>query len=190
MSGIEIFKPVKGYEKLYEVSNRGRIFGVRRTIKANHRGGIRVVHRAEKKPTISDNGYCVVVLYKENKQKRKYVHRLVAEVFHPNKDKKREVNHEDGVKTNNRSSNLVWATHKENDTHARTTGLHPGCPGKPVNQLELDGTFIAKFKSAMEAARRTGANRSSIQECCAGKRITTGGYKWSFAGKAEDEEDF
>lgn len=66
-------------------------------------------------------GYLTIQLYDlEGKPKKIRVHRLVAQIFKPNPLKLSEVNHKDGVKTNNHVDNLEWVTPKENDKHAKT----------------------------------------------------------------------
>lgn len=75
------------------------------------------------KPCISERGYEMLHLRYDSKSHTRYVHKLVAETFLPNPENKPEVNHEDGVKTNNRVDNLSWVTHSENNLHAYRVGL-------------------------------------------------------------------
>lgn len=105
----EAFKPVVGYEGLYEVSNLGNI-------KILSSGMIKV-------NTLEKVGYWVVKLQKQRISKTHRVHRLLAEAFMDNPENKRTVNHIDGNKSNNTLSNLEWATHSENSKHAFETGL-------------------------------------------------------------------
>ena len=97
----EIWKPVVGYEGLYMVSNWGRVksikFGKERILKQNIR-----------------RGYYYVGLSKNGIVKNYYVHRLVATYFVDNPNNKEQVNHKDGVKTNNVYTNLEWVTQEEN----------------------------------------------------------------------------
>ena len=67
--------------------------------------------------------YGIVTYYDNAKQKRPYVHRLIAEAFIPNIDNKSQVNHIDGNPLNNKVENLEWVTAKENMQHAYKTGL-------------------------------------------------------------------
>ena len=68
-------------------------------------------------------GYLKIQIWNNNKGKQIYVHRLVAETFIPNLENKPEVNHKNGIKTDNRVQNLEWSTPKENMDHAKSTGL-------------------------------------------------------------------
>ena len=79
-----------------------------------------------KAQTLGKNGYRYVTLYSNNSSKKLYVHRLLAELFIPNPEGKRTVNHKDGDKTNNCLSNLEWHTDSENIQHAYDNGLNHG----------------------------------------------------------------
>lgn len=77
-------------------------------------------------PNIRKNGYYLMTIWEQNKCYKKYLHRILAEAFIPNPEHKRTVNHKDGNKLNNNLSNLEWATHSENISHAHRTGLNKG----------------------------------------------------------------
>jgi hypothetical protein len=97
---MEHWKAIKGYEG-YEVSNLGKVRSPRIILKGSLQG----------------KGYVRVDLPKERKSKHISVHRLVAEAFIPNPLKKDQVNHINGIKTDNRLENLEWVTCKENHAH-------------------------------------------------------------------------
>lgn len=105
----EVWKPVKYYEGLYEISNYGRVKSIER-VTQDKNGKNKVVH--EKYITQHDNGrgYLFVSLWKDNKEKKEYVHRLVAITFIPNPEKLPQVNHIDEDKQNNYVDNLEWCT--------------------------------------------------------------------------------
>lgn len=118
---MEQWKAIEGYEGIFEVSDFGQVRGLCR-LSANGRqlkAKMMSVSRKGKK----ENEYMQVGLMKEKKQRTHNVHRLVAIAFIPNPEKKLEVNHLDGDKTNNHVSNLSWATRKEQMEHASKTGL-------------------------------------------------------------------
>ena len=72
---------------------------------------------------IDTNGYLMIAICNNNKVKQMSVHRLIAETFIPNPENKPEVNHKNGIKSDNRVQNLEWNTRKENVDHAILNGL-------------------------------------------------------------------
>ena len=110
---LELWKPVAGFEGEYEVSSKGRVKSLDRTVlnslgrKYNIKGCIR-------KNVLHNTGYEVVRLGNNTFR----VHRLVACAFLQNPDNKPFVNHKDGDKRNNKLENLEWATEQENTDHA------------------------------------------------------------------------
>ena len=171
----EVWKPVVGYEGLYEVSNLGNI----KSLHKRHNGNLLT-------PQKSHNGYLRVTLWKGNRKKVKRVHRLVAEAFLLNENNYEQINHKDGNKENNSISNLEWCSAKHNMMHAVEKGLHRGtrnhpAKSKPVDMFSIDGEFICTYPSMKEAERQTGAFRSSIYACCHGKVNAAGGYHWEYS---------
>lgn len=142
------------------------------------------------KPHTGKDGYVRIALYANNKRVCKYVHRLVAEVFLDNPDKLPEVNHIDGNRSNNNSVNLEWITTSKNVKYAYDSGRkiapHLGKLGadnhnsKPVIGIHKDTGSVITFPGASDAARNIGKNKSSIINVIAGRRKTSGGYKWSY----------
>jgi len=120
----EVWKNVVGYEGLYQVSNKGRVysFGVD-FIKDNKKRHF--VKSGILKATPTHDGYLRVRLYKYKKGKDLRIHRIVADAFVENDDPKNKiiVNHINGDKSDNNAENLEWCTYTENAIHAFKTGL-------------------------------------------------------------------
>ena len=187
----EIWKPIKDYEGLYEVSNLGRV----KSLNYRGTGKERILKNIECK------GYLTVCLTKNGKQKVLKVHRLVAEVFIPNPEGKPCIDHINTIKTDNRVENLRWVTHKENnnnpltkkkysENHREQTGENSPNYGKtgesnpkskPVIQIDPNTNEIVNtYPGVREAERQTGFDQSAISRCCRGEQKIHKGYKWMF----------
>ena len=201
----EIWKDIKGYEGIYKVSNLGRVKSLDRIDSNNHplKGVIL-------KPYISNSGYLLVGLYKQQKRDRKLLHRLVAEAFIPNPDNKPEIDHINTDKTDNTvflnedgsvnydKTNLRWTTRKENinnpltKTKMQINALKPskGKYGKkhhrskPIIQYDKDGNFIREWDCANDVERVLGISNKHIGSVCVGKRKSCGGYIWKYKNAA------
>lgn len=167
---MEIWRDITGYEGLYQVSNLGRVKSLKN--KSNHKNEVLL------KPETS-RGYKRVSLSKDDILTHHLLHRLVAQTFIPNPDNKPQVNHIDGNKNNNKSSNLEWCTASENRKHGVSIGLIK-VKGKRVNQYDLSGKFLKTWETVSEAAKSCGTHTSHIASCCKGKFKQTGGYKWKY----------
>lgn len=121
MEVIEIWKPISGWEGLYEISNHGRVKSLARLTSTGNRS---VPERILKHNVMK--GYHCVTLQYAGKHKVYRVHRLVIGAFGEQQPSdEHEVNHIDGDKANNCIENLEWVTPKENTDHAFDTGLRP-----------------------------------------------------------------
>jgi hypothetical protein len=116
MPTIEVWKPVVGYEGVYEASDFGNV----RRIKP----GIATRPGKVLKPFPHSEGYLRVSLSVNCLAINKYIHILVAEAFYGPCPKGMEVNHKNTVKTDNRLSNLEFITHRDNTTHAKLNGRY------------------------------------------------------------------
>lgn len=189
MTKEEQWKPIKGFEGLYDVSNIGRvrsvthvierIEGIKKTIKG------RILKQSEYR-----GGYLNVLLSANGHNYHAKVHRLVAIAFVPNPEKKPYVDHINGIRTDNRTENLRWCTHSENNSfdlarkHFSEGSFWRGKKGakspfsKRVAQYTKEGIFLRVFDGLSEAQRETGIREGNISLVCKGYRHSAGGFLW------------
>lgn len=113
----EIWKPIVGFEQQYEISNKGKIRSIDRYVD-HWRGGKRLYKGTPKNERLNGKGYYRCNLKNKGSRYDFTVHRLVAMAFIPNPQNYREVNHKDGIKTNNCVENLEWCSSSQNTIHA------------------------------------------------------------------------
>ena len=179
----EYWKPIKGYEGLYMVSNWGRVKSFDRWVKSRN-GSVRFCKGRILKQVTNDRGYLYVELWKNNKRKQCKVHRLVAEAFISNPYNLPMINHRDENKSNNNVNNLEWCDCKYNNTYGtrieRVAEKNTnGKCSKKVYQYTLDGEFVREWKSTAECGRN-GYIHQAISACCRGELKTHKGYIWKY----------
>ncbi len=183
----EVWRSIKGFEELYEISNYGRL----KSFKSDKEGYI-----LSNKNSKGD--YLSVVLTNKKTKKKRYarMHRLVAEAFIPNPECLPQVNHKDGNKQNNHWDNLEWCTCKENIHHAikHNPNILKGMNEynrfvrpKKILQYSLDGKLIAKYNNSTEASQATGVCARNILQVANKEeykpgliRKQAGGFVWRF----------
>lgn len=157
----EEWRPIAGYEGRYEVSNLGRVRSL------TTRSGGHMLRPGWRGP------YNKVALFQESATVYPSVHRLVAEAFVSNPNALPEVNHLNGVKTDNRAENLEWATRRSNAQHGARTGLTPTGERSRLTKLSAaDVHFIRQARGHIPErtlARRFGVHRGTIQSIYQGR---------------------
>lgn len=167
----EIWKDIKGYEGLYQISNLGNVKSM-----YNYRGIGNILKPRLKK------GYYQIGLRKNNVRKWYAVHRLVAKTFIPNPDNLPQVNHKDENKLNNKVDNLEWCTVHYNNCYGsrlKKVAINNKLR-KPIIQYDLNGNFIREYISISEASRQNNISTGNIQSCCKGKYAQAKGYIWRY----------
>ena len=173
----EMWKDIKRYEGLYQVSNYGYVRSLNKTKEVvNHnKKYIKTIKGKELKCSFH-NGYRTVGLTKNGTMKTLYIHRLVAEAFIPNSNNYTIVNHIDEDKSNNYYKNLEWCTCKYNNNYGNKLKNMI----KPVLQFDLNFNFIKRWKSISDVERELYISVSDICRCCKKEQKSAGGYIWKY----------
>jgi hypothetical protein len=143
----EIWKDIKGAEGFYQVSNCGRIKSVagiayRDSVFGNFQKKERILKCGK-----NQKGYIQFSFSRGNRKGITMVSRLVAEAFIPNKLNKPQVNHINGIVSDNHATNLEWCTNSENQLHAYRTGLTPSRKGKGVKILSTEREELVQLNT-------------------------------------------
>ena len=170
---VEEWRPVKGFEGSYFVSNLGRVKSVDRKITQGNRWGQRMERKMKGRvlsPKLDKYGYHVVLLYNSDSNgDRTYitVHRLVALTFLSNPDNKPQVDHKDHDKLNNNLSNLRWVSAKVNSENAKEKGVLDNRDGsQKLNMkkaIEIRKIYAEGSASQSKLAEKYGVSKRAIQ---------------------------
>lgn len=170
----EIWKNVVGYEGLYHVSDFGNVKRLEQRRSNILTRGISIYKEKTLKPTLYSNGYLFVDLCKNGTKKSTSIHRIVAISFIQNPENKPQVNHKNGIKTDNRLENLEWNTMSENQKHSIDTGLRHTM-GEKNSQSKLTEKDILSILNDNRPYKFISNNyRTSISNISCIKR----GYSW------------
>ena len=188
----EIWKPIKGFEGLYEVSNMGNVRSLDRYVMNGNRCCL--LKGKPKKAYFISTGYLMVDLCKNSQRTHYLIHRLVAEAFIPNPSNLPCIDHINTIKTDNMVENLRWCSCKENmnnpltrehinikirskevqEKRLATVRKKQSCHCEiPVYYIDEQGKKIS-FKSMSEAQRQTNVHHFSISLSIKKKRPISG----------------
>lgn len=195
----ELWKPVKGYEGYFEISNLGRVKSVSRVVLKS--GKDFNIKECIKRIYNNAQGYPCVTLCKDGRSRHKLLHRLIAEAFIPNPDNKPCVDHINTIRYDCRIENLRWVTQKENannplslqhckdNTYTKDVSQRSNMTRKKnqkypiiktVYMFDKEGRLLKEFFSATDAAKEVGVHRSAIERVLKGKYGFCKGFYWSY----------
>lgn len=165
----EVWKPIKGYEGIYAVSDLGRVKSLPRN------GTIR--QERVLRGNFKRSGYVNIVLQKNGKPRTFRLHRLVARAFIPNPENKPQVNHKNGNKRDNRATNLEWVTSSENLKHKFSVlGWQADRHGiKKVRCVENGKIYDGRRLAERENKLPYGCIKQAIQ-----RKGTAGNLHWEY----------
>lgn len=166
-----MWRPVIGYEGIYEVNRLGEI----RRIKTG-----RILKGYQGR-----DGYQRVSLTTNGITKPFLLHRLIASAFIPNPMNYPCINHKDEDKSNNSLDNLEWCTHRYNLNYGTHNARANETRKKPISQYSRNGEFIRNWDSVTDIHRETGIDMGHITACCRGTRKTAGNYRWKYKHEKE-----
>lgn len=195
----EIWKPVLGYEGLYEVSSLGNLRSIDRIVRkkdgrlATLKGVVRSARFNKKRKNYQ---YRQTELSNNGVKKTLHIAHLVCEAFHGPRPDGYQCMHLDGNCANDCADNLAWGTVYENSNEPiRRKRLSKVAEDRfakywkngyfdsqlrPCIQYSLSGKFIKEYRSIKEAERETGISHHTISRACRGKLKTSGGYIWKY----------
>lgn len=168
----EIWKDIKDYENLYQISSMGRIRRITKT-------GKKKILKQFLDSSIG--GYYRVNLCKNGKRTKAKPHQLVAQAFIPNPENKPCIDHINTDRTDNRVENLRWVTHKENSNNPLTIINNVKIQRimtKPVVQMTSDGFFKQIYRSQYYAGQINNKQQTTIHAYCKHKITDPSGDKW------------
>lgn len=167
MTDEEVWLDVQGYENIYQISNIGRLIVLVKSVR--NKLCLRKVPKILKPYLCKITGYYRVTLGKyefHEKRELRYIHRLVAFSFIPNPENKPEVNHKFGIKTDNRATQLEWATRPENIQHGFKMGLIKALKGEEAHNSILTNDkvlfILNNATGPRELARQMGLSYSTV----------------------------
>lgn len=190
----EIWRPIAGYEGIYEISSLGRVKRLARSLEDTLG---RHVHLPEKilKPHINkQTGYPCINLTKGKVTTWHCIHRIIADAFIPNPDNLPCVNHKDENRSNSVLSNLEWCDYSYNNSYGqakekRKNTMRKNLEGKhkPIYQFTTSGDFVCKYNCGVnQTEEKLGF---LIGDCLTGKSKTAHGYVFSYTPTFEYEDD-
>lgn len=177
----EKWKPIRGYEGFYEVSNKGQVRSLDRVTFTKRGKGFYTKRKGKLLAQNKDkDGYQKVILSKDNMSKTPFVHRLVATAFIENPNKYPVINHKNEIKDDNHVRNLEWCTVAYNNIHGDRAKKAARKQMKSVIGID-ENTGKKKYFESITSVEKEGFNMSHVIACAKGRRKRHLGHTWEYA---------
>ena len=177
----EEWRDVVGYEGYYMVSSYGRVISLHNTKRYNLR---------LKKTYLNQNGYIYVMLCKNKRKLFFGIHRLIAKAFIPNPNNYTQIDHINGIRTDNRIENLKWSTYTMNNnnpiTKIRQAIGNRTDKSKSAEIVCIKDGSVFNIYPYIKYAENDGFCPSCISLCLKGKQPHHKGYKWMYLSDYEN----
>lgn len=147
----EVWKPVVGFEGLYEISSFGRLRSRDRQAKSRYPTG-RFLRGRVMKMSVQDGYHRVTLVKSSGAAASLFVHGLVCEAFHGPRPEGHQVAHANGVRTDNKAENLRWATAQENGADRVKHGTAPR--GELHGKSKLSEQNVIDIRAGLQAGDR------------------------------------
>lgn len=186
----EEWRPIAGYEGLYEISNLGRVKSLERIVTYTRRernGRVNEVNQHVKEHIVKQgrrhDGYADVPLSRNGVTTLHVVHRLIAQAWIPNPNNYRTVNHIDGDPSNNSLSNLEWTNDRQNNLHAVQHFMRSQCI--PVYCEETQKVYASLSQADRELELTKGSAHAYIKQYHSTSKLP---YHFRLATKEEIQQ--
>lgn len=183
----EIWRPVRGYEGLYEVSNLSRVKSLPRVCVVHRKNKVFAQSFPEKVlvPLLGSNGRYHYSLHKDGKQKSVSRAVIVASAWVEGYQDGYEVNHKDENRQNDSIDNLEWCSHLYNMRYGtrkrRAVASIIAKQGRKVIAKSKEGVIVGVFDTVSDACKKYNCTSGNIAKCCSGKIKSLVGLKWEYA---------
>ena len=176
IAGNEEWRPIKDFEGFYEVSNFGHVRSIERYVFCRSKTNPKKIEACIRKLREDRDGYLTVSLKNGQITKLKKAHRLVAEAFIDNPLLSPEVNHINGIKSDNRVENLEWATTFENSRHRTINRLtKPILSDEQIEFIQKNAVILNDGKkhlnSVSDLARKFNVCRNTITDILRNRKL-------------------
>lgn len=184
----EVWKPIKGFEGLYEISNKGRVRSLGRCVKCKN--GKVIKHNGRIMSPGETHGYQFLYLSdaSTNRKERYYVHRLVAKAFIPNPECLPQINHKDECRSNNNVENLEWCDSKYNNSYGNHAKRAAEKLSIGIYMYDMFNGETRRYQSTAEVAKKLNLDTGHVAKVLKGKSDNHKGYIFMYENEYSSDK--